>query len=140
MDSSLHTPTTNPRSPAFSAENAVISPEDEVSIVVPSLAKVTINDIACVYDALVAASDAILAIRNQPRCRENEVSGDILDELCAQLGMAADEAADEMERRQGVRSWERGARENVLFKNAVRIGSSASEIAALAQRLQAQAA
>lgn len=130
----------NPTSAGISPKISAFSAEDEVRLVVPSLIKVTINDLACVYDALVAASDAILAIRNQPRCRENEVSGDILDELCAQLGMAADEAADEMERRRGVRSWERGARENVLFNNAVRIGSSASEIAALAQRLQAQAA
>lgn len=132
MNSSLHTPTTNPTS-------AGISPKISAFPAKVDLAVLSIDGLACAYDAAVAASDAILGIRNQPRCREDEAIGDLLDELSCALGILADDAADEMLTRRPRCSLERGVRTHVLLGDAVRVGESTQDLIELAKRLQAEA-
>lgn len=124
----------------FGAKNADFSPEDEVRLSLPSMAGYPVNELACIYDALVAAGEAILAIRNQPRCRNNDGAGDVLDELCEHLGNLADDAASEMKSRRPQNTWDRDARMRLLFENEVRIGGGTKSMLDLAKRLQAEAA
>lgn len=127
-------------SPTFRAENAGFSPEADVHVSLPSLAAASINDLGCLYDALVAASEAILAIRNQPRCRVDGLAGDVLDEMCDQLGSLADDAAAAMRESRPQTVWDRDARMRLLFENEVRIGGGIRHMLDLAKQLQSEPA
>jgi hypothetical protein len=85
-----------------------------------NLGALTLTDLSALYDAYEHASDGLLAVINQPRCRDGDGAAEaIIDGMIEGMSRSMETVAAEAARRRPQDYFDRTARTTILIKCAI---------------------